>query len=229
MVGFVVAMPNEAKPLIEKYGMDETTCWGRRVYRLDIHGVEATLIVSGIGKVNAAFATACLISLYEVTEVINFGVSGGIGEGFSIGDIVVASACVQHDVDTSPLGDPKGFVSTVDTVFFPSDERLVSLFSEIIGAKVCIAASGEQFVADKDKKKAIVEDFGAGMCDMESGAVAQCAMIARLPYLSIRCLSDLADGSASQDFPTFVKSASEKLCTAIADVLQVAKKRGLIA
>ncbi|MBR1747009.1 MAG: 5'-methylthioadenosine/adenosylhomocysteine nucleosidase [Clostridia bacterium] len=227
MVGFVIAMAREAEPFIRRYAVAERDLGGRQAYELDIDGTKAVLTVCGVGKVNASYATAALIAAYSPDLIINCGVSGGIGKGLSIGEVIAVKSCVQHDFDTTAFGAPIGFVATVDTVFFPTDDALRKAFLRSSGAREGVAACGDRFVADIKKKNEIVETFGADICDMESGAVAQCCLIANKRYLCVRAVSDLADGHAPEDFPTFVRSASEELCRVISDFLIERKQAGL--
>ena len=228
MIGFVIAMESEAAPFIKRFEVSRKGVGGRTFVRLDLCGVDAVLAICGIGKVNAAYTTALLIRTYDPDIVVNVGVSGGIGKGLEIGQVVAVEKCVQHDVDTSPLGDPKGFVSTVNTVYFPTDPTLTDLFAEMNRSAKGVAASGEQFVADGEKKRFIADFFHAEIADMESGAIAQCALIAGKKFLCFRAVSDLADGSAPKDFPSFVKTASETLCTDVVGFIKSAKSMGYL-
>ena len=79
-------------------------------------GKDAVVVRSGIGKVNAAMCAQTMILRYHPRLIINTGVAGGMGKGIKISDIVVADSVVQHDMDTSDLGDPKGFISGIDRI-----------------------------------------------------------------------------------------------------------------
>ena len=213
MLGIVIAMESEAAPFIKGGVKNEQTIFNRKFFTVTLGKTEAIIAVSGIGKVNAAFTTGVLIDKFAPDIILNCGVSGGIGDGLHVLDVVVVDACVQHDVDTSPLGDPKGMVSTVNKTFFETDKKLSDLFDK--GYKRGTAASGEQFVASYDKKKDIAKEFNSIICDMESGAIAQCAFIAGIPYVCIRCVSDLADGGATMSFTEFCSLASDKIYSAV--------------
>lgn len=220
MLGIVVAMTAEAEPFLRDGTEWRRNKGGRDFYKL--RGVDAVLVVCGIGKVNAAYATAILINDYAPSLILNCGVSGGLAaEGrqdlpkVNILDVVVATRCVQHDVDTSPIGDPKGLVSTVNVVFFPTDEKNSNIVAEASHCLRGIAASGEQFLASAQRKNEIVDMFDASVCDMESGAVAQCAYIAGIKYVCVRCVSDCGDGRAPEDYGRFLKEAAEKMYTAV--------------
>ncbi len=216
MIGIVTAMKIEAEPFLRNGVEEERVIAGKTFYKLK--GKEAVLALCGVGKVNASYTTALLISEYKPDLIVNCGVSGGIVPGkVEILDMVVATSCVQHDVDTSPLGDPKGLVSTVNVINFPTDGSLVK---ELRGEfKFGTVLSGEQFIADKDRKEEIVRLFDGIACDMESGAIAQCAYIADIPYLCVRCISDAGDGHAPDDFGKFCAVASDKLYVAVEGII----------
>lgn len=212
MIGIVTAMETEAEPFLRGGVAVKEKINGKSFYLLE--GADAVLTVCGVGKVNAAFATATLVSRYNPDIILNCGVSGGL-QNVSVFDVVVADGCVQHDVDTSPLGDPVGFVSTVNTIVFPTDKELSEKIIASGDCKRGISASGEQFIASAEKKKRIIDVFGATICDMESGAVAQCAYIAGKKFVCVRCVSDCGDGQAPTDYGKFCKDASEKLFEAV--------------
>ena len=214
MLGIVVAMEREAQPFLRDSYTSEVI-FGRDFYRINIGGEEAVLAICGVGKVNASYTTALLITHFNPDLIVNCGVSGAIKEGLKPLDLVAITSCVQHDADTSPLGDERGFVSTVNMKYFPTDKALADAVAEKCNTFKGIAASGEQFVADGEKKKEISSLFDASVCDMESGAVAQCAYISGKKYACVRCVSDSADGSAPMDFVKFCDVASEKLYRAV--------------
>lgn len=221
MIGIITAMQIEMEPFLKNGFICEEVFCGKKFFKLNENTV---LTHCGVGKVNASFTSALLISRYNPDVIINCGVSGGISDGKNLPevhilDLVLATACVQHDVDTSPLGDPKGFVSTVNMIEFPVDNELCEKISAKCHCIRGIIASGEQFVASEEKKKEISNYFNAIACDMESGALAQCAYIAGKKYVSLRCISDNGNGEAPEDFGAFCVEASEKLYGALQSIL----------
>lgn len=220
MTGIVIAMKQEAEPFLSENVIDKETLYGVDFYKVSFNGRRAVIALCGIGKVNASFGTALLISRYNPDTIISVGVSGGLGKDVRILDLVAAENAVQYDVDTSPLGDPVGFVSTVERIFFPADKDLFALLQKSCNAKKGVAACGEKFVADKKTKDNIVALFGASCCDMESAAVAQCAFRAGKKFLCLRCISDDEYGDPPADFNAFLHSASEKLFSAIKSFME---------
>ena len=177
-----------------------------------LSGKPVVLARCGIGKVNAAICAQIMISTFGVNEIINTGVAGGIIKGIRRNDIVIAERFVQHDVDTSAIGDQVGFVSTVNKVYFETDSGITSSLKAAIGNKahtvLGTVATGDQFIADKKTGKKIHERFGASACDMEGCAIAQVCLLAGAPFGAARCISDSADEKAHMDYSEFAAKAA---------------------
>ncbi len=177
-----------------------------------IHGNNVVLARCGIGKVNAAVCAQIMISVFGVDEIINTGVAGAVAHGIKQNDIVVAENFVQHDVDTSPIGDPIGFVSTINKIYFEADKNIAARLKSAIGDKARSVAgtiaTGDQFVADKRITSRLRELFNASACDMEGGAIAHVCTLAGVPFGAVRCISDSADENAVMDYPEFAAKAA---------------------
>ena len=168
----------------------------------------------GVGKVFAGLCAEAMILKYAPELIINVGVAGCLDSTLKIGDIVIADSVCQHDMDTSPLGDPVGLLSDINIVKIPADEKAYKLFSECakelnLPYSVGTIASGDQFVSSADKKKYIIDNFGAKSCEMEGGAIGHVCHVNNVPFAVLRAMSDGADDCANMDFPTFVKLAAE--------------------
>lgn len=179
-----------------------------------IHGNDAVVAVCGIGKVFAAVCAQTMILKYKPEVIINVGVAGTLTDKLSIADIAVASDVVQHDMDTSPLGDPVGLVSGINVIRFPGDEKTIDKIEKSIDNLGLnrvrgTIASGDQFMSDKDKKKKIIDNFGAIACEMEGASIGHVCYINGVRFAVIRSISDSADDSAFMDYPEFVKKAAE--------------------
>ena len=139
-----------------------------------------------------------------------------------IGDLVAASACVQHDFDTTALGDPLGTLfirhketETENIMEVPCDEgasrTLLEEARDIYGsAHRGIVATGDIFVADKEKNRWLGEKFGAKAVEMEGGSIAQVCYMNGVPCAVPRAISDSANDDSPVDFPTFAREAAEK-------------------
>ncbi len=126
MVGIIGAMEEEVRELIE----DMTECEmqekaSMKFYKGQLYGKEAVVVQSGIGKVNAGICTQILADFYQVDQLINTGIAGSLKAEINIGDIVVSTDAIQHDMDVSALGDPVGQVPRMDVFAFPADKELV--------------------------------------------------------------------------------------------------------
>lgn len=215
MYGLIGAMSVEVEALMnqltdrqeKKIGMDVFVS-GR------LFGKDAVLAVCGPGKVNAALCTQSMILHYQPEWILNLGVAGAGDTTVAIGDMVVATAAVQHDMDTSPIGDPVGLVSKINLVEIPCDAslraRLVKAASTVAGVTVHegIIATGDQFINSGEKRSLIHRLFGAKAVEMEGGAVAHACYAHGVPCGVLRSISDQADGQSEMDYPTFTRLAA---------------------
>ena len=216
MIGIIAAMDVEMKSLRSYMENTETeVISGIRFVRGTLEGKDVVTAVCGIGKVFAALCAQTMILHYQPRCIINTGVAGTLTDALTIGSIAVSSAVVQHDMDTSPLGDPVGLISGINKVELPADRLLtgqLSACAKVMGAKTAtgVIASGDQFVASAERKAFIVEHFKAIACEMEGAAVGQVCYVNKIPFCVLRAISDSADGSSHMDYPTFVQMAAEQ-------------------
>ena len=214
-IGIIGAMSDEVAGL--KALMQDTQIIRKasmEFYSGILEGKKVVVVQSGIGKVNAAVCTQILIDDFQAEVVINTGIAGSLNNDINIGDIVVSTDLVHHDVDAGAFGYKKGQVPDMDVFSFGSDDALRSL-----AVKVCRevnpdiqvfegrVASGDQFVADHGTKEKIIQNTEGFCTEMEGAAIGQAAYLNKLPYLVIRAISDKADDSAHMDYPTFEKEA----------------------
>lgn len=214
-IGLIGAMDEEVAILKEQMtDTKEMTKAGMTFVEGDLWGRKTVVVVSGIGKVNMAVCTQILIDIYAVDTVINTGVAGSLNTALEIGDIVLSRCAQQHDMDVSPLGDPVGIIPRMDESIFPADETLLKLAKEAcekanpdIICHIGKVVSGDQFIADSEKKQYLIETFGGDCAEMEGAAMAQVAYLNHVPFLILRAISDKADNSGHMDYPTFAKQA----------------------
>ena len=179
-----------------------------------LHGREIVIAVCGIGKVAAAMCTQIMILKYSPECIINTGVGGSLSTSLAIGDIAVAESLVQHDMDTSPLGDPVGLISGLNMVNIPADKRVGEVLLKGIEAldnvkgMTGVIASGDQFIASDERKKFITDNFGAIVCEMEGASIAQVCFSNGVPFGVVRAVSDCADGSSHMDYGEFLPVAA---------------------
>lgn len=196
MIGIIGAMDAEVKLLTEQMeSIREETVGFARFYVGKLFDKDCVVGRCGVGKVHAAMCAQSMILRYAPEVIVNIGVAGALVDSLKIGDIVVAKAAVQHDMDTTPVGDPMGLISGINIVYIPTDdavtERLMSAAQKLGYQPLqANAATGDQFVASLEKKYQLAEMFGAACCDMEGGAIAQVCYEMQVPFGEYRGISD---------------------------------------
>ncbi len=211
MLGIIGAMDEEVAKIKEQMEQVQVkTKASMDFYQGTIGGKEVVVVRSGIGKVNAGICAQILADDYHVDGIVNTGIAGSLRAEINIGDIVISTDAVQHDMDAVAFGYPLGQIPRMDTLAFQADTRLAELAVECckkvipeIGVFQGRVASGDEFVAKKERKEAILTEFDAYCCEMEGAAIAQAAYLNQIPFVIIRAISDKADDSASMDYPTF--------------------------
>lgn len=215
MIGIIGAMEEEVQALIEAMDVQETAEHASMIFhRGTLCGQEAVVVRSGIGKVNAAVCAQVLIDRFSVNALIHTGIAGSLDAAINIGDMVISTDAVHHDMDATLFGDPVGQVPRMDTFAFPADPELVQAAAEAnrrvnpgIHTFTGRVASGDQFIGSAAAKERIVEQFHALCTEMEGAAVAHTAYLNKVSYVIIRAISDKADNSATMDYPEFEKQA----------------------
>ena len=204
---------------------------GRDFWQGDLHGQPVVLALSRIGKVAAATTTAALIERFGVGRVVFTGVAGGLGAGVRVGDVVVATDFVQHDLDVSPLF-PRYEVPGYGKTRFDSDVALTALLFQAAGAALAqqglatqgfpearvhrgLIASGDRFVSGAGESRVLRDALTAAghpvlAVEMECAAVAQVCLDYAVPFAAVRVISDRADDSAHVDFPSFIDQVASR-------------------
>ena len=174
------------------------------------------VVRSGIGKVNAGICAQILADVFSVDAIINTGIAGSLNKDINMGDIVLSTDVVQHDMDATGFGYRKGQIPQMPVFFFEADEKLRKLAKGVcqeVNPEIQVfegrIASGDQFVCDQDVKDRIVSEFSAYATEMEGAAIGQAAYLNEIPFLVVRAISDKADGSAQMDYSEFEKAAVE--------------------
>ena len=215
MLGIIGAMDEEVARLKEQMEDAQVQTWaGMEFYRGRINGKEAVVVRSGIGKVNAAVCAQILADRYEVSAIVNTGIAGSLDGKIDIGDIVLSTDALQHDMDATNFGYPLGQIPRMEVLSFQADRRLLEL------ARTCCkevnpdihvyegrVVSGDQFVSSQEKKEWLIRNFKGSCTEMEGAAIAQAAYLNEIPFLVIRAISDKADNSATMDYPAFEAQA----------------------
>ena len=215
MIGIIGAMDEEVAMLKEKLTeVQVETKAAMDFYKGKLEGKDVVVVRSGIGKVNAGICSQILVDLYQVDGIVNTGIAGSLRNEINIGDLVLSTVAVQHDVDAGGFGYPAGEIPQLGVKEFPADERLLALAEEAcreanpdISTFKGRVASGDQFIDSKEKKNWIHDTFDAYCTEMEGASMAQVATLNKVPFVIIRAISDKADNSAPVAYETFEEQA----------------------
>lgn len=216
-IGIIGAMEQEVANLKEIMEVDRTIRKASMVFMSGkLSGRNVVIVRSGIGKVNAAVCTQILADEFGVDVVINTGVAGSLRNEINIGDIVLSTDAITHDMDATGFGYEVGVIPQMDNSVFVADERLIGIAKEVceeVNPDINVfegrVLSGDQFVSDRDKKEWLVKQFSGYCTEMEGAAIAQAAYLNKIPFLVIRAISDKADNSAEMDYSEFEAKAIE--------------------
>lgn len=232
-IAIISALHEELAELLELMPDEHRiTIAGRQFWRGQLHGHEVVAVLSGIGKVAAATTTAVLLERFRPQQLLFTGVAGGVGEGVAVGDIVVGSSYLQHDMDASPLF-PRHELPGYGRSRFAADPALLRVMQQAaedaiawLPARLDAATraafglqaprvhsgkivTGDRFVATAAESRALRAELGEALAvDMESGAVAQVCHDFGLPFCAVRTVSDRADDAAHVDFPAFLQQVA---------------------
>ncbi len=215
MTGIIAAMDKELALLSANIEASETKLVsGIKFISGRLRGKRVVAAVCGIGKVNAAVCTQSMILGYAPEHIINTGVAGALSDELKLFDVVVAGDVVQHDVDTTALGDPPGFVSTVNMLRFPTDaalnEKLLYAMRRLnVNGVNGTVATGDRFVSEDADKRRIRSLFGALACEMEGGSIAQVCYMNKTPCAILRAISDGANEGANMSYTAFADRAAQ--------------------
>jgi adenosylhomocysteine nucleosidase len=226
VIGIIGAMDEEIQLLLEEMKDRNTEVkTGISYHKGTIFGKSVVLCRSGIGKVNAAVTTQILINTFGVSKVLFTGVAGAVHPELNIGDIVISSECMQHDMDVSALGYKRGVIPDQEVSSFPANAALVELAEQACRElshhyRVGKVLSGDQFIADKEVVAILSQELDGACVEMEGAAVAQVCYMNTTPFVIIRSMSDRADGSAHVNYPEFIIEASHRSHAILAHMLQ---------
>lgn len=216
-IGIIGAMELEVDTLQSNMTDVKTTKKaGMTFYEGKLSGTDVVIVRCGIGKVNAGACVQILADLFEVTHIINTGVAGSLKSMIDIGDIVISTDALHHDMDVRVFGYQLGEVPQIGRLAFDADEKMQKLAKEIcerVNPDIKVfsgrVVSGDQFISSKEVKDKIIQNFDGFCTEMEGAAIAQVAYLNELPFVIIRAISDKADDSAEEDYPTFERKAAE--------------------
>ena len=211
-IGIIGAMQMEMDNL--KEAMTDTSAEvvsGVTFVKGTIGDKEVVAAVCGIGKVFAAICTEAMILNYQPDMIINIGVAGTLTKDLGVLDVALAANVCQHDMDTSPIGDPVGLLSGINRILLPADEQMAAGIAEVLADmgihyKKGTIASGDQFIARDEQRARIVHYFEAIAAEMEGASIGHVCFVNQVPFAILRSISD-GDGGA-MDYQTFAEKAA---------------------
>ena len=213
LIGIIGAMSEEVEALKKAMKISDKLHKAKMdFYRGELWSKEVVVVVSGVGKVNAAICTQILVDFFDVDKIINVGVAGGVGKKVEPGDVVIGTSLIQHDIDTTMFGERLGQVPRLDVFDFKSDPVLVDKARKVRIDSQCkvhegIIVTGDQFISCPQKVQFLSDTFHALAREMEGASIAQTAYLNNKPFIVIRSISDNASTGANMEFKEFVPIA----------------------
>lgn len=235
IIGIMGALPEEINGVVNLLDNKKEHRIGMRIYYTGtINNQNVVVVYSRIGKVAAAATVSTLILKFNITELIFTGVAGGIAPSLKIGDIVLGTELVQHDMDASPLF-PQFEIPLIGKSHFKANSDLLksaknsienllenSYLHQVIEEddlsqfnihhpklELGLIASGDQFFKENTQKENLVAALPDTKCiEMEGAAVAQVCYEFGIPFVVIRTISDEADQHSTVDFMKFTEKIS---------------------
>ena len=228
MIGIIGAMDKEVEEL--KASMDAVSVVekaGMEFYNGILEGKGVVIVRSGVGKVNAAACTQLLIDKFNPDVIVNTGIAGSLDAKINIGDIVLSTDALEHDMDVTGLGYKKGIIPDQDVSIFVADEKIRKIAKEScekVNTDIAVfegrVVSGDQFISGREKKDEIKKEFDGLCTEMEGASIAHVSYLNNVPFLIIRAISDKADDSANEDYPSFQKKAIKHSVSLVKEMIK---------
>ena len=223
------AMVEEIEPLLENFENVEKIEYAKNIfYTAKYKNLELVIAYSKIGKVFASLTSSTMIEKFQCEKLLFSGVAGGINPELKIGDLIVADKLSQHDLDITVFGHPYGYVPE-GAVFVEANRELIDIAKDVanqkgIKLKSGTIATGDQFIANVERKDWIKNTFNADALEMEGASVAVVCDALNIPFFILRSISDTADMDAGFDFDEFLKDSSKKSANFIIAMLDKISK-----
>jgi adenosylhomocysteine/aminodeoxyfutalosine nucleosidase len=228
-IGIMGAMREEIEPILELVTEIDTEIdyANNKYYKAKYNNYELIIAYSKIGKVNSALTAATMIEKFNIDLLLFSGVAGAINENLKIGDLIIATKLCQHDLDITAFGHPYGYVPE-SKVFVKSDDRLNQVAKKVakkLNIKLLegIIATGDQFIADNEKKEWIRKTFNADALEMEGASVGFVCDALNIPFFILRAISDSADMDAGFDFDKFLEGSAKNSAKFLIEMLEELK------
>lgn len=190
-----------------------------------LFGKKVVVSKSGVGKVFAAATTQWLIQEFNPAAVLFTGVAGALNPDFEVGDIVLATDCIQYDMDARGLGFPVGNIPYTDLRYFSSKQKLIDIAAQAITDHRVLKGrilTGDRFVTQEGAHQLLElrKELGGDAVEMEGAAVAQVCKLHEKPFLLIRTISDKANADSPVDFPRFLPTVAKNSFAIVRHLLE---------
>jgi adenosylhomocysteine nucleosidase len=201
-VAILVALEVEAQALVLRLAPSTTSSPLLSVWEGLVEGTPVVLVITGVGKVSAALAAQFACDRFDPGSLLVVGLAGATGSDGQLGELIVASGALQHDVDARPFTDAKGVIPSLVKLVFAADptlsEKLRHATEDVVDnpqlVRSGVVLTGDQIVTSRAVRDGLLADFPDGACfDMETAAIAQVAHQNRIPWAALRITSDAAD------------------------------------
>ena len=224
-IAIMGAMPEEIEPLLAKVENVKKVEYAANVYyEATYKGKELVIAYSKIGKVFASLTATILLEKFGCDKLLFSGVAGAISPELKIGDLIIADGLCQHDLDIVAFGHPYGYVPEGE-VCIASDVALRNIAKDVakkndLTLKEGIIATGDQFVANSERKEWISKTFKADALEMEGASVAVVCNALEVPFFILRAISDTANDDAGVDFDEFMVGSAIISANFILDMVE---------
>ncbi len=213
MLGLVIAMESEAEPLLDSMKIKKTQhMCGKTTFFGKAFGHKLILVISGVGKVNAAAGT-CVALQAGADRILNFGVAGGLGKNTQIGELYFIDRAVQYDFDLQQISGKE--IGTLDG----ETENFLPLFCPLLPYERRALGTGDRF-NDSPTDHALLLKLGCDIRDMEGGAIAEVCKYADVPFTSVKAISDVyGSGSTTEQYKKNCARALQSLKSELSTIL----------
>ena len=226
MIGIIGAMDQEIKAYLNLAQNIKEIVWHNIIfYRATLCNKEVCIVKSGVGKVLSATICQKMIDEFLPSTIIFTGVAGALNSTYNIGDIIISTDLMQHDMDATLLGCKHGQVPYSDYHIFRADGNLIDISKtiKVDGHNIHFGRilTGDTFVSSQDsKRKFFIDELKGDAVEMEGAAIAQVCTLNKIPYVVVRTISDKADGEACENFEAFLPQVADNSSKVVSQLLQ---------
>ena len=223
-IAILGAMEIEIQPILAKLDNYKTVEYANNKYYLAAYKDKELIIAySKIGKVFSSLTATIMIEYFGAQALLFTGVAGGL-QDLKVGDMIAATATVQHDVDITTFGYPHGKIP-ISGVEIKTSDMILRYAKDVakdlgLDLHTGIIATGDQFICSAEKKDFVANEFDAKAIEMEGGSVNLVCNEMDVPSLILRSISDTADGDASENFDEFAKTAAQKSANFVINLVE---------